>query len=308
MNEFRNKILGRGGSPASLLRAKAAKGQPSRAAEEESFDALTIPRDTGRGAANHRDDDRHRLSSETVVICRDGLEETVTLINLSGGGAMVEGAPELKLWDRVELKFGDLHRLEAVVRWIKNGRVGLEFAHETRIEASEEEVSSLLRDVIQRSFSDVVLADAVPNDATQADDTPQDGGPDQVVRELRHPLIWNGTVHFSYESTPVRLRNISSGGAMIESDGAFPVDVELLLDLGDAGAIFGTVHWARGDQAGLKFATPYDLSQLAKARPQVTGAQWTPPDYLREDRSANSPWASQWGRADLGRLHRFLKR
>jgi hypothetical protein len=52
---------------------------------------------------------------------------------------------------------------------------------------------------------------------------------------------------------------------------------------------------------------PFDLRELAKVRPEVAGARWVAPDYLREDRSANSPWASQWNRSDLADLHRGLE-
>jgi hypothetical protein len=314
MNEFRKRLLGGGKPEGSLLRAKEPKAAPSRAAEEETFAELAIPRTSAR-SANHRDGDRHRLGGETALLVHDGESREVSLINLSGGGAMIADAGALKLWDRVELQLGGCACVEAIVRWIKGNRVGLEFAHETRIEASSDEVAETLRAVIRRSFPDVALeaaasAAVAATDAQVADVAPANDGADPVdlsERELRHPLIWTGLVHFNHDSTAVRLRNISTGGALIESNGAFPVGAELLLDLGEAGAIFCSVHWARGDQAGLKFHVPYDLSALANARPEVAGARWKAPDYLREDKGGNSPWADQWGRSDLSQVHRALE-
>lgn len=321
MNEFRKKLLGGPGPEAALLRGKPRRMSATSAPEEESFAELAIPRTAPR-SANHRGGDRHRLAdAEQVVLLHDGDELPVRLINLSGGGAMIEGAGDLKLWSRVELQLGGpSSRLEAVVRWIKGDRIGLEFAHETRIAADQEEVADTLREVIGRSFPDVAIeaSAAAAVDAAAAVEAAENGVPpppkesdadilELGQRELRHPLIWSGLVHFNHDSIPCRLRNISTGGALIESAERFPVGAELLLDLGEAGAIFSTVHWARGDQVGLRFHTSFDLKALAKARPEVAGARWTAPDYLREDRSANSPWASQWDRSDLAGLHRGLE-
>jgi hypothetical protein len=313
MNDFRKKLLGEGQPEERLLRSKAPKAVPSRAAEEESFADLAIPRAAVR-AANHRDGDRHRLGEEDAVLVHEGEKRAVVLINLSGGGAMIEPAGALKLWDRVDLELGETNRLEAVVRWIRADRAGLEFAHETQIDAPSDEVAETLRAVIRRSFPDVALeADAsagAPEGESDEAARGEEGSPSSeelADRDVRHPLIWSGLIHFNHDSTPVRLRNISHGGALIESSSAFPVGAELLLDLGEAGAIFSSVHWARGDQIGLKFHTPYDLRRLANARPEVAPARWTAPDYLRESRSDNSPWASQWGRSDVRGLHRSLE-
>lgn len=315
MNMFRKQVLEGFKVEEPLLRDKSPKAQPSRAAEEESFAQLPIPREAVR-IANHRDGDRHRLESEQAVLIHNGESRSVTLINLSGGGAMIEGAGEVMLWDRVELQLGSISRLEAVVRWIKGDRMGLEFAHETRIEADDEAVAETLRQVIHRSFPDVALEAAARQAVAEADAASAPGSVETAEepqirslaeRELRHPLIWSGLVHYNHDSVPVRLRNISTGGALVESSGAFPIGAELLLDLGDAGAIFSTVNWAHGDQAGLQFHTPYDLTALADARPEVAGVRWVAPDYLRDDRSANSPWSKQWGRSDLDGLHRSLE-
>lgn len=311
MNDFRDRILGRK-PPEPLLRAKSkASATPSRAAEEESFDGLTIPREEGR-QANHRDSDRHRLADEAVELIHEGDSQQVTLVNLSGGGAMIEGAADLKLWDRVELRFSEWSRVEAAVRWIRGERFGLEFAHETRIETGSDELQDVLRSVIQRSFPDVSLAAELPQPA--APETTPEAAPasapeedrEEAERELRHPLIWSGQVHYNHASIPVRLRNISTGGALVESAEPLRCGAELLLDLDEAGTMFATVHWARGEAAGLKFHSPFEIKRLAATRPQIAAPNWVAPDYLREHSSSHSPWARQWGRSDLGALHRRL--
>jgi hypothetical protein len=314
MNDFRDRVFAGKAANDSLLRSKKApRAEVSRAAEEKSLAQLAVHREELR-QANHRDGDRHRLIDEAVEIVRDGRRQTVTLVNLSGGGAMIEGAEGLKLWDRVELRLAEWSHVEAAVRWICGQRFGLEFAHETRIDADEKERNDLLRAVILRCFPHVAgqaepkagsgqaAAAEICAVATDEEQTAHD----EVERDLRHPLIWSGLVHYDHDSIPVRLRNISAGGTMIECEQALRVGAELLLDLGDAGTIFANVNWTKGDAAGLKFNQPFDLQRLAAARPKVASQRWVMPDYLRDDRSGNSPWASHWGRADIARLHRSL--
>jgi hypothetical protein len=309
MNDFRDRVRGArpAGDPLLRTKEKSPRTEASRAAEDESFAELSINREAIR-QANHRDADRHRLDSETVELSHNGRASQVTLINLSGGGAMIEGADGLKLWNRVELRLGHAS-LEAIVRWVRGERFGLEFAHETRIDTGHEELTTTLLAVIARSFPDVARssAEAAASGPVTEQSPLEAQAQDQSERELRHPLIWSGMVHFDHDSSTVRLRNISAQGALIEVSVTFPVGAEVLLDLGEAGTIFANVHWARGDQCGLKFQAPYDLSDLAKARPQLASSRWQAPDYLRDDTSPDGPWKSQWVQTDLGQLQRELE-
>jgi hypothetical protein len=315
MNDFRDRIRAGKSVHEPLLKSKQPSGRgPSKAAEEESFAGVAINREEVR-LANHRDSDRHRLDNETIEIVHEGRVQLVTLVNLSGGGAMIEGAEGLRLWDRVELRFAEWASVEAAVRWIRGKRYGMEFAHETRIETGQEELAETLRAVIARSFPDVAI-EIEGDEAEEPAPAPVQLRPpssevegkkrEEIERDLRHPLIWSGLIHHDHESHQVRLRNVSSGGAMIETNLSIKQGVELLLDLGEAGSIFATVHWARGDAVGLKFHAPYDLRRLASARPEVASAKWVAPDYLRDVPNGNSPWAKQWGRSDLNGLHRKL--
>jgi hypothetical protein len=317
VNRFRSTLNG-SGKPAKqpLLATKPVEG---RTAPADCLDKIAVPRSETR-LSNHRGEDRHRLNQEDAVARWNGVEQAVDLINLSCGGAMIGAAFRPKLWDRVDLVLGGCGTLECAVRWIKGDRVGLEFAHETQIEASPEVRAETLRAVIARSFPDIALARL-----TEPLDAPEPSSPslstdmaDPQASEAsrrdsaRHPLIWSGVVHHNHDSNPVRLRNISAGGALIESSGALPLGAELLLDLGEAGSLFATVTWARGDQAGLEFRTPFDLTQLSRSKPEVAPTRWAQPTYLREESGDSSPWASQWGRLNLSELESqlqgFLKR
>lgn len=319
MNDFRSKILGGEASGPSLLGSKA----PRRPREQgDALGGDLIPREASR-SANHRDADRHRLHGDESVCVRWRRKRfDVKLINLSGGGAMIEVPFTPEMWDRMEIDLGRgdrSGRIECAVRWIRGNRVGLEFAHETRIDADPEARAGLLREVIARCFSDVVLEAEVAQPSptgeataaeTEIDDPQVEAGPvdDSRRAKARHPLIWSGTVHWDHDSHPVRLRNVSETGALVESATRFPEGAELFMELGEAGSVFARVSWSRGDQTGLEFQTQFDIARLAAAKPKLAPGRWAKPEYLRDESPDSSPWASQWGRLSLSELHKTLGR
>ncbi len=286
------------GSP--VIQAKAPKG-----AKADALNSIPVTREVTR-SANTRLQDRHRLADQQVKVTHKRADHLVKLINLSGGGAMVAGDFAPALWDRVKLHLGQDGTLDCAVCWLKGDRIGLEFAHETRLDCSADKQAQLLRAVIANSFPDVEfeVEAEMPTESAAASD--------EHRGERRHPLIWSGELHYDFSTTPVRLRNISERGALIECDRILPVGAEPLLDLGDAGSVFGTVTWTVGDQAGLSFNTPFDMTMLAKAKPQLAPARWEAPDYLKSGRGPSSPWANEWGRMSLNELKDeldgFLKR
>lgn len=313
MNDFRSRVLG-GTIPADagLLKAKTPRKRSAATSSEESLERVAVPRAESR-TANHRLADRHRLASEAPITARHGRGRyPVKLVNLSGGGAMIEGDFRAELWDRVDLDLAGSDRsgrVECAVRWIRGSRMGLEFAHETRIEADDDTHAALLREVLSRSFADVVQdAIAEAESTVEALEAELTANPPSRRKEHRHPLVWSGEVLFQHDRHPVRLRNISSTGALVESSTSFPVGAELYLDIDQADALFAMVSWARGDQFGLAFCQPFNLSRLAAVKPQVAPSGWAKPDYLRDEGADSSPWAAEWGRLTLKELNRTLRR
>lgn len=293
---IRAKIFGGGAEPTPLVGTKQPAG-----AKPDELASLPIARREAR-LSNNRGGDRHWLPDQPVSAVHRGKSSPVSLLNLSGGGAMITAPFAPKLWDRVDLKLGDKSAIECAVIWLKGDRVGLEFAHETRLECSADQQAAVLRDVISRSFPDLAFEGPVePNAAADRADEDEQRG------ERRHPLIWSGQIHHNHATTPVRLRNISSSGALIECAATLRVGSEPLLDLGEAGTIFATVSWVAGDCAGLSFAQPFDLANLAQARPEVTPVKWERPSYLQAGAGSESPWAKQWGRMSLAELREDLE-
>ena len=311
MNSFRSAILsGKGLRTDPIVRGKEARG-----AETDDLSSVEIPREEAR-THNQRDDDRHRLENEAATARFGGEDHEVELINLSGGGAMIRADFKPRLWERVDLLFADGAEIECAVRWLRGDRVGLEFAHETRIDCAPEVRDAVLLEVIHRSFPDATIDSAKERVAVEPA-APESDDDDSVANsrrtERRHPLIWSGEIFYNHATEKVRLRNISEHGALIESPVSYRQDAELLLDMGDAGQHFAIVSWTCGDKAGLKFAQPFDLKMLGSVKPEVAPSMLTRPGPAgRLSADKDNPWAEGWGRQSIDELRDdlegFLKR
>ena len=308
MNKFRSAILsGNGLHPKNpLVREKSARG-----ATEDNLSSVEVPRSEGR-SANHRDDDRHRLNSEVARARIDGIEHDVDLINLSGGGAMIRADFAPRMWQRVDLILAEGGEIECAVRWIREDRIGLEFAHETRIDCDPEARDSLLLDVIHRSFPDVAFSPRAEADVPPPPEPVTKGDDDDAVAnsrrtERRHPLVWMGEIYFAHTNEKVRIRNISENGALVESPVQYPLNVEVLLDLGEAGQHFATVSWACGDKAGLKFNNSFDLKLLGNSKPELAPHLMIRPGPGLPSSDIDNPWADGWKRQSLDELRDDLE-
>jgi hypothetical protein len=299
---IRAKIFGGSGAfeEEPILKSKTPKG-----AKADDLHSVAVPREEKR-RADTRKQDRHRFVDEHARATHKGATHDVQLVNVSGGGAMISAAFDVHPWDRVDLHLGDHGTIECAVLWVKDGRVGLEFEHETRLDCSADEQAELLRDVIKRNFPEVVFNGRRKDDAAADGEPPMASDPAEHRSERRHPLIWSGVLHYDYESRPVRLRNISSMGATIETDIGIAPGAEPLLDLGDAGTVFGTVAWTVGDQIGLRFKEPFDVSALARSRPKVAPVKWQPPKHISQHMHSDSPVQHHWDRLSLSELQEAL--
>ena len=295
---IRAKIFGTEEANPVLVNEKKPRG-----AKADKLRSVIVPRDERR-RSNSRHEDRHRLRDEHARLTQQGRSHDVELINVSGGGAMVRGDFRPQLWDRVELNLGDHGTIECAVCWIREDTIGLEFAHETRLDCSPDEQAQVLREVIVRSFPELQFEGPPAPQPEPADDEQRGEG--------RHPLIWSGVLHHGKDKTRVRVRNISSTGAMVESPDPVLVGAQAILELGEDGFIPATLAWMVGDQVGLRFRSPFDMNQLAGSRPQVAAPTWVAPDYLKSSESHAAESSDHWARMSPGQLGQqlegFLKR
>jgi hypothetical protein len=71
----------------------------------------------------------------------------------------------------------------------------------------------------------------------------------------RSNLFVTATLHSPFGSAPVRIRNLSRGGALVEGAVLPDRDSEIRLDRGSL-TVSGHVAWCEAGKAGLRFATP----------------------------------------------------
>lgn len=297
---IRAKVYG-GIADEPILKAKKPKG-----AKADTLQSVSVPREAHR-ANNGRGEDRHRLTDERALVTHNGRKLDVELINLSGGGAMIAGDFEPMLWDHVEVYLGNHGMIECVVRWIRDGRIGLEFAHETRLDGPSDQIAIVLRHVIERTFPHIQFPQK-PKKAPEPEAREPDDDDNRAGR--RHPLIWTGILYHDYQTTKIRVRNISRTGAMIESETPVRVGAQPLLEISDAVSLSATVEWSVGDQAGLRFHEPFDMNMLADGKPTIVEDKWSPPAYLGLAKAQQEN--DHWDRLSIVELRQelegFLKR
>ena len=127
---------------------------------------------------------------------------------------------------------------------------------------------------------------------------PMSVGEEMQKRPPRHSLIRRGELLWDGTSLPVRLRNISADGAMIETDQPMAAGSDVELDLADGLRLSGQVRWSKDGRIGVKFAEAFDLKRLGKAR-RAASAGLVMPDYLRSETEPDSPWAGRQDRLSI---------
>lgn len=283
MHEIRSAIVsGEGLRPNGPV----AKKKPA-APKGAGLTAIAVKREESR-LTNQRREDRHRniLENATVYFRRRKYE--VPVVNVSSGGVMIETDIEPWIGEGVEIQFNDCNRTKCVVRWIRDNRMGLEFNEETTI-------------IGGASVQDFIIRRLRGDNGTPANDDEEEANA-KANRAPRHNLIWIATLHCNHDSVPVRMRNISVDGAMLETSHKFPVGTEVLLDLEAAGTAFAKVRWAKGGQIGLRFDAKFNLKNLQKCSPTSasvnadgrTTTYMVKPKYLESDGKPDSPWAAMW--------------
>ena len=100
----------------------------------------------------------------------------------------------------------------------------------------------------------------------------------QNRKNRRSNVLMSASLELSGTSVPVKLRNLSAEGALVESD-KLPVEgASVLVRRGDL-SMPGRVAWVNGRQAGVNFAQKLNPEQLLRhiptPRPRVT------PDFKR---------------------------
>ena len=107
------------------------------------------------------------------------------------------------------------------------------------------------------------------------------------VREPRHRLMRRALAAINGETVEVRLRNISSMGALAECPQPVAPGTELTIDIVGVGPVRAIVRWAQSGQFGVQFDGPFDLGRLAPKK-EKRGPNVLKPWYIEQRQSTGS--------------------
>lgn len=251
MNFWRKDIAHEPADPAEtradvIIQTKRRKQDP----HAKGLGAVSIGR-RGARSVHQRGEDRHVLEGTMAKAIIAEQEHQVKLLNLSSNGVMIAFEGELEIGQLVRLAVDDCAPITTEVRWMRRGRIGLEFAAETVIIA-EAGVQDYIIKTIARELSESGYRPSF------------NVGPEKRGAEKRHPLVWLGKLRWKGGEATARLRNISETGAMVAL--AAPTELrkgtEVELALHSAGLIPARLRWVADRQMGLEFPDGFDVAQL----------------------------------------------
>jgi len=99
-------------------------------------------------------------------------------------------------------------------------------------------------------------------------------------REPRLRIIRAALLHYEGQVRGARLRNISSGGALVECREPIDVGAQIRLDFAAGGLHEAEVRWTQGTQFGVQFKERFDLKLLQPAKPGAKSPAVMAPTYL----------------------------
>lgn len=88
-----------------------------------------LPRGS-RSLIDQRIEERHDGVCDRAVILFREQEYLVTVVNISSRGTMIESDLVPRIGENMAIQFDRCTRIQGFVRWIRDGRIGLNFGHE----------------------------------------------------------------------------------------------------------------------------------------------------------------------------------
>jgi hypothetical protein len=102
----------------------------------------------------------------------------------------------------------------------------------------------------------------------------------QCIREPRHRLMRRGITAINGETLEVKLRNISSMGALVECPLPVSPGDELTMDIVGVGPVRAVVRWAQAGMFGVQFTSLFDLTRLAPKKDKHNDVTMLTPWYV----------------------------
>ena len=270
MHEIRSAVI-RGERRGPLV-SKSAGGVAAAQAKDGSLSGVRIRREETR-RSDQRREPRHLNVIDRASLRYQRKPYEVAVLNVSSRGAMIETDLVPNIGARIELRFAECNPTDCFVRWVRGGRVGLEFSKETLVIGANEERERFVSGRRDGEHPTIAIKNG---------------------RAHRQGLILMASLHTRYGSMEVKLRNISTEGVMLEAGQDLEPWTEVVLEI-PGSAIPGRVRWCRSKQVGIRFDSPFDLDTIGAPAPEKPAAKpgYMKPDYLSSETEADSPWAAR---------------
>ena len=88
-----------------------------------------IPR-TQQRLVDQRCEERHEGVVERAIVTFREQDHLVPVLNISARGTMIETEIMPRIGETITIQFENCTRIHAFVRWVRGGRIGLNFGHE----------------------------------------------------------------------------------------------------------------------------------------------------------------------------------
>ncbi|MDQ4088033.1 MAG: PilZ domain-containing protein [Pseudomonadota bacterium] len=251
-----------------------ARKQAARSGGGGSLTALSIRREEAR-RCDQRREGRQLDVVETAEITFQRRRLEAAVLNVSSRGAMIQADIQPRIGARLGIRFADCNPTQCFVRWVRDGRIGLEFDKETLV-------------IAPRDLRDMIIG------GRRAGEQPTISL--KKERPARQSLILRGQLHWGHGVMATTLRNVSASGAMLDAAQDLPPGTKVVLELPGVVAASASVRWCRSSQIGIHFDAPLDLTSLACHHHRPAQPDMLKPDYLRSELDPNSPWAARWQR------------
>jgi hypothetical protein len=123
MHEFRTAILA--GDVKSAPGPIAKKERCRRGSAGATLIDIAIAREERR-KTNQRREDRFHGAVDRATITFRRKKTLVKVVNVSSGGVMIETGIQPRIGETIAIQFEGFDRLDGVVRWVRQGQVGLD--------------------------------------------------------------------------------------------------------------------------------------------------------------------------------------
>ena len=278
MHEFRSNLLRGAGAEGPIMSAKPGRNRTGK----EGLAGVTIRREESR-RSDQRAEERHLNVVDQATLRYRRRAYEVSVLNVSSRGIMIASDLGPRIGARMDIRFADCNYVACFVRWLRDGRIGLEFGKETVVIGANDSERRIVSGRREGEQSMVAL---------------------RKERAPRHASMLRGDLHFRQGSMPVRLRNVSVTGAMVQGEQDLDRLAEVVLELPGI-AIAGRVQWCRSKLIGIHFVEEFDLQHLVQPGQAEPGSRtdgFLKPDYLQSELSPDSPWAARWNCLTRGDL------